>query len=145
MFCSHCLCLTEGFIRSSFNTEIFRRRLKHPVEIFTKSEISKSEKSTAHFECQGKSVQAVLTIGSMLWFETFFKRQQYCCYPNKQKCLNSLRTTKRTIVVKVHQKLISQKMFLLVLVLPVFIVCYGIAQCIREITRGSNMCCYLMY
>ena len=29
-------------------------------------------------------------------------------------------------------------------VLPVFIVCYGIAKCIREITRGSVMCRYLM-
>ena len=28
--------------------------------------------------------------------------------------------------------------------LPVFIVSYGIAKCIREITRGSVMCCYLM-
>ena len=27
--------------------------------------------------------------------------------------------------------------------LPVFIVCYRIAKCIREITRGSNMCHYL--
>ena len=29
---------------------------------------------------------------------------------------------------------------LLVLVLPVFIVFYGIEKCIREITGGSNMC-----
>ena len=35
-------------------------------------------------------------------------------------------------------------MCLLVLVLPVFIVCYRIAKCIREITRGSVMCRYLM-
>ena len=28
-------------------------------------------------------------------------------------------------------------------VLPVFIVCYGIAKCIREITRVSVMCLYL--
>ena len=31
-----------------------------------------------------------------------------------------------------------------VLVLPVFIVCYRIAKCTREITRGSVMCCYFI-
>ena len=34
-------------------------------------------------------------------------------------------------------------MCLRVLVLSVFIVCYRIAKCIREITRGSVMCRYL--
>ena len=34
-------------------------------------------------------------------------------------------------------------MYLQVLVLPVFIVSYGIAKCIREITRGSVMCRFL--
>ena len=34
-------------------------------------------------------------------------------------------------------------MCLQVLVLPVFIVCYRIAKCIRGITRGSVMCHYL--
>ena len=36
------------------------------------------------------------------------------------------------------------EMYLQVLVLPVFIVCYGIAKYTREITRGRNMCRYLM-
>ena len=35
-------------------------------------------------------------------------------------------------------------MCLRVLVLPVFIVCYGIAKCVKEIIRGSVMCHYLM-
>ena len=35
------------------------------------------------------------------------------------------------------------EMCLQVSVLRVFIVCYGIAKCIREITRGSVMCRYL--
>ena len=35
-------------------------------------------------------------------------------------------------------------MCFLALVLPVSIVCYGIAKCIREITRGSKKCGYLM-
>ena len=35
------------------------------------------------------------------------------------------------------------EMCLWVLVLPVCIVCYRIAKSIREITRGSVMCCYL--
>ena len=35
------------------------------------------------------------------------------------------------------------EMCLRVLVLLVFIVCYGIAKSIREITRGSIMCHYL--
>ena len=34
-------------------------------------------------------------------------------------------------------------MYLQVLVLPVFIVSYGIAKCIKEIASGSVMCHYL--
>ena len=43
------------------------------------------------------------------------------------------------------QKIYFRDVIAIVLVLPnVFIVSYGIAKCIREITRGSVMCHYLM-
>ena len=43
------------------------------------------------------------------------------------------------------QKIYFRNVIAIVLVLPnVFIVSYGIAKCIREITRGSVMCRYLM-
>ena len=44
------------------------------------------------------------------------------------------------------QKIYFRNVIVIVLVLPdVFIVSYGIAKYIREITRGSVMCHYLMY
>ena len=42
------------------------------------------------------------------------------------------------------QKIYFRNVIAIVLVLPnVFIVSYRIAKCIREITRGGVMCCYL--
>ena len=47
---------------------------------------------------------------------------------------------------KVERRMVKTdflEMCLRVLVLSVFIVCHGIAKCIREIAKGSKMCLYL--
>ena len=47
--------------------------------------------------------------------------------------------------IESNHQIILEMLIAIVLVLPiVFIVSYGFAKCIREITRGSVMCNYLM-
>ena len=85
---------------------------------------------------------SVLFINRYQYFKVFLCDMSTFYYTNKPISLVNIFGKIKAMFQKINFR---NEIALVIVLQNVFIVSYGIVKCIREITRGSVMCCYLTF